>query len=67
VDFALEKAKKNRSIKDQTAELIHHKDTTCGLWATDRPDLIPSDIKELFFQIDFKEDLRIPFEIEPNL
>jgi hypothetical protein len=32
-------------------ELQHHKDTTVGLWATDRPDLIPEDIKHLFFQI----------------
>lgn len=32
--------------------LQHHKDTTVGLWATDRPDLIPQELKEkLFFQI----------------
>jgi len=33
-------------------DLQHHKDTTLGLWATDRPDLIPKELKEkIFFQI----------------
>jgi hypothetical protein len=33
-------------------DLQHHKDTTVGLWATDRPELIPQELKEkLFFQI----------------
>lgn len=31
-------------------ELQHHKDTTIGLWATDRPDLI-EDPKNIMFQI----------------
>ncbi len=38
-------------IMDQYAkELQHHHDTTVGLWATDRPDLI-SDPKKLMFEI----------------
>jgi len=31
-------------------ELQHHKDTTLGLWATDRPDLI-EDPKKIMFEI----------------
>ena len=31
--------------------LQHHFDTTKGLWATDRPDVIPVEIKDLFFEI----------------
>lgn len=31
-------------------ELEHHRDTTVGLWATDRPDLIKDD-KNLLFEI----------------
>lgn len=33
--------------------LLSHKDTTVGLWATDRPDLIPEDIKSQFFRIEY--------------
>jgi len=33
-------------------KLEHHKDTTVGLWATDRPDLI-KDEKGIMFQISF--------------
>jgi len=32
-------------------ELKHHFDTTKGLWATNRPEAIPTEIKELFFEI----------------
>jgi hypothetical protein len=31
-------------------ELQHHRDTTIGLWATDRPDLV-SDPKAIMFQL----------------
>jgi len=31
-------------------ELQHYKDTTVGLWATDRPDLI-QDTKKILFQL----------------
>lgn len=37
--------------------LMHHKDTTVGLWATDRPDLI-YDPKLLLFQINFTHNER---------
>jgi len=33
-------------------ELKHYHDTTVGLWATDRPDLIPKDKKHLFFKLE---------------
>lgn len=36
---------------DYIRDLQYHKDTTSGLWATDRLDLIPENIKDLFFQI----------------
>lgn len=36
---------------DQIKELEYHRTTTVGLWATDRPDLIPDNIKDLFFEI----------------
>ena len=42
-------------LKEQNTKLLHHKDTTVGLWATDRPDLIPESVKDLFFQITFDE------------
>jgi hypothetical protein len=42
---------KQSEMKEQNIKLMHHKDTTVGLWATDRPDLIPESIKDLFFQI----------------
>jgi hypothetical protein len=32
-------------------DLKHYKDTTKGLWATDRPDLIPEELKHLFFEL----------------
>ena len=32
-------------------ELQHHKDSTVWLYATDRPDLIPDEIKSYFFKI----------------
>lgn len=32
-------------------KLQHHLDSTVWLWATDRPDLIPDDLKDYFFRI----------------
>ena len=46
---------KQSEMKEQNVKLMHHKDTTVGLWATDRPDLIPENIKDLFFQITYDE------------
>ena len=46
---------KQSEMKEQNIKLTHHKDTTVGLWATDRPDLIPENIKDLFFQITYDE------------
>jgi hypothetical protein len=46
---------KRSELHEQNIKLTHHKDTTVGLWATDRPDLIPDNIKELFFEITFDE------------
>lgn len=34
-------------------KLEDHKDSTCGLWATDRPEKIAKDVKDLFFEIKF--------------
>jgi hypothetical protein len=48
-DDALEAMEKY--AQEQNKELLRHRDTTKGLWATDRPDLIPEEIKSLFFQI----------------
>ena len=31
--------------------LRHHEATTVGLWATDKPKLIPENVKHLFFEI----------------
>jgi len=39
--------------KDVVAKLVHHKDTTVGLWATDKPEAIPDDIKDLFWELTF--------------
>lgn len=39
-----------RSI-EEIGKLIYYKDTTIGLWATDRLDLIPDEIKHLFFKL----------------
>lgn len=38
-------------IDHYIAPLEHHKDSTVGLWATDREDAVGD--KELFFQIEF--------------
>jgi len=46
---------KQSDMKVQNNKLLHYKDSTVGLWVTDRPDLIPDDIKHLFFQITYDE------------
>ncbi len=38
------------SFEDYVKDLEHHRDTTIGLWATDRPDLI-GDPKKVLFEI----------------
>lgn len=43
------------SVQYELDSLRHHKDTTVGLWATDRPELIPEEVKELFFQINYNQ------------
>lgn len=45
----------NKAKDAEYVRLLHHKDTTVGLWATDKPELIPEDIKEMFFEITFEE------------
>jgi len=42
-------------MNERNISLEHHKDTTVGLYATDRPDLIPEKLKSLFFQITYDE------------
>ena len=36
---------------EEFADLQHFKDSSIGLWCTDKPELIPEEIKHLFFQI----------------
>ena len=44
----------NQDADAEFKKLLHHKDTTVGLWATDLPDLIPENIKkEFFFEIEY--------------
>lgn len=45
----------NSDMKEQNKKLLHYKDTTVGLFATDRPDLIPNEIKHLFCELTFDE------------
>ena len=46
---------KKCSIEEENKKLLHHKNTTVGLWATDRPDLIPEGIKHVFSQIKYHD------------
>jgi len=47
---------KRADIVEENKKLQHHKDTTVGLWATDRPDMIPDELKEkYFFKIEYSE------------
>jgi hypothetical protein len=43
---------KESDIEHKVKALEHHKTLTVGLWATDRSDLIPEELKEVFFQIE---------------
>lgn len=49
----IEKKTKNyeSSIVKKIKKLEHHRDSTVGLWATDKPEKIPENIKHLFFEI----------------
>tara|TARA_R110000803_G_scaffold16034_1_gene44137 strand:+ start:451 stop:804 length:354 start_codon:yes stop_codon:yes gene_type:complete len=42
-------------MKELNNKLEHHKDNTVGLYATDRPDLIPKELKNLFFELTYDE------------
>lgn len=46
---------KQSEMKEQNKKFEHFKDRSVGLWATDRPDLIPESIKDLFFEITFDD------------
>lgn len=43
----------NPIIESKLKDLEHHKDTTVGLWATDKPELIPESLKDMFFLIEY--------------
>lgn len=40
-------------IEVRLSKLEHHKDSTVGLWATDKPENIPAEMKDLFFEIKY--------------
>ena len=46
---------KQANDKSKIEDLEHYKTLTAGMWATDRPDLIPENIKHLFVQLEYKE------------
>lgn len=46
--------KKERKMND-IGSLKHYRDTTIGLWCTDKPEIIPEDKKHLFFQLKEEE------------
>ena len=45
----LKKTKGKKTWREFILELEHHMATTVGLWATDRPDKIPKELKEKYF------------------
>jgi len=50
----MERTGTNEPLLSEVKKLLHHKDTTVGLWATDKPEMIPHALKEeYFFQICF--------------
>lgn len=49
VEQAREEVK--QQAKQEQRDLLHFYDSHVGLWATDKPEMIPEDIKHLFFQI----------------
>lgn len=51
LDWKLVKWNAIKKEEEQIKDLVYFKDTTIGLWATDKPELIPENIKHLFFQI----------------
>lgn len=42
-------------VESLMKKLLHHKETTVGLWATDRPDLFSKDQLEKFYMVEIKE------------
>lgn len=40
-------------ILNKESKLQAHRDSTVGLWATDKPELIPAESKSMFFEITF--------------
>lgn len=42
---------KEADINEKIKKLQHHMDSTVGLWATDKPEFIPKDHEDMFFQI----------------
>lgn len=55
IDFARKILPQVRIIEEvqqkKVKELQHFKDTSVGLWCTDKPEAIPEDKKHLFFQL----------------
>ena len=45
----------NRELKEKIEKLEHFRDTTVGLWATDKPDLISNNLKEKYHLFEIKE------------
>jgi len=45
---------KHAPVAEINKQLEHHKDTTVGLWATDKPELIPEAVKDMFFEITYE-------------
>lgn len=47
-------------VQEEYKQLIHFRDSTCGLWATDRPDKV-SDPEKLLFRIEDKK-VKYPYK-----
>jgi len=41
-------------VNKQLKELLHHRDITIGLWATDRPDMLTNEEKEKCFLFEIR-------------
>ena len=42
-----------KMLLNKDSRLQMHRDSTVGLWATDKPEIIPAESKHLFFEITF--------------
>ena len=49
----------NQSLSGVIKELQHFKDSSLGLWVTDKPDVIPEEHKELFWELTDNKDQSI--------